>query len=99
MVSANTRLDSLHDLIKHKANVRVTCRTCDKVSVFDAQRFGRYCLLKCWNTQLEALACRLICSRCGARGAHLTATREKAGADPFPRGEQAWKRLLRALRG
>ena len=70
-VSANPRLDSLHDLIKHMANVRVTCRTCDKVSVFDAARFARYCHLRCWNQQLEALSGRLKCSRCGAQGGAL----------------------------
>jgi len=95
---ANTRLDQLSDLVKHRANVRVTCRTCDKVSVFDAARFARYCHLRCWNTQLEALAARLKCSRCGAQGGHLQATREQAGADPFPRGEHAWKLLFRRLR-
>ncbi len=67
-MAANTRLDSLSDLIKHKANLRATCRTCDKVSVLDARRFARYCLLRCWNSHLEALATRLVCSRCGARG-------------------------------
>lgn len=98
-MSANTRLDSLEHLIKHKANVRVTCRTCDKVSVIDARRFARCCMLRCWNDQLEALASRMHCARCGARGAHLKATREHAGPDPFPQGEQAWKRLFRSLRG
>ena len=98
-MSANTRLDSLSDLIKHKANLRVECRTCEKVSVIDASRFNRYCLLRCWNNQLEALAVRMMCSRCGARGAHVKATRAKPGPDPFPVGEQAWKRLFRSLRG
>jgi hypothetical protein len=77
----------------------VTCRTCDKVSVIDAQRFSRYCLLRCWNSQLEALATRFTCSRCGARGAHLKATRERPGPDPFPKGEYEWKRLFKSLRG
>ena len=54
-VSANTRRDSLSDLIKLKANLRVACRTCEKVSVIDASRFYRYCLLRCWNSQLEGL--------------------------------------------
>jgi hypothetical protein len=98
-VSANTRLDSLSDLMKHKANLRVTCRTCDKVSVIDAKRSARYCFLRCWNTHLEALVCRMICSQCGARGAHLKATRKRPGPDPFPRGEYNWKRLFRSLRG
>nr|WP_294168402.1 hypothetical protein [uncultured Sphingomonas sp.] len=98
-MSANTRLDSLSDLIKHKANLRVECRTCEKVSVIDAKRFNRYCLLRCWNNQLEALSVRLMCSGCGARGARVKATRAKPGPDPFPVGEQAWKRLYRSLRG
>ena len=71
-MSAATRLDSLSDLVKHKANLRVTCRTCEKGSVIDAHWFARYCLLRCWNSQLEALAPRLLCSRCGARGAHVS---------------------------
>ena len=92
-MSVDTRLDSLSDLIRQKANMRATCRTCGKVSVVDAQRFARYCLLRCWNTHLEALACRMICRQCPARGAYLKATRERAGPDAFPRGEYAWKRL------
>lgn len=98
-MSANTRLDSLSDLIKHKANLRVQCPTCDKVSVIDASRFARFCLLRCWNSQLEALAVRMMCSRCGARGAHVKATRARPGPDPFPREELEWKRLYRSLRG
>ncbi|MFC7537847.1 hypothetical protein ACFQPG_10790 [Sphingomonas sp. GCM10030256] len=97
-MGANTRLDGLSDLVKHKANLRVTCRTCDKVSVVDAQRFNRYCLLRCWNTQIEALGQRLVCSRCGARAPHLKATRERPGPDPFPKDERAWKLLFRRLR-
>lgn len=97
-MAANTRLDSLSDLIKHKANLRVTCRTCEKVSIVDAQRFSRYCLLRCWNAHLEALASRLVCKRCGARTSHLKATRARAGPDPFPISESGWKLLYRRLR-
>jgi len=97
-VAANTRLDSLSDLCRHKANLRVTCRTCDKVSVIDAERFNRYCLLRCWNTQLGQLGSRLVCSRCGARRSHLGPTRERAGSDPFPDDERGWKLLYRRLR-
>ena len=97
-MSANTRIDTLSDLIKHKSHVRVTCRTCDKVTVLDAVRLARYCLLRCWNTQLEALSNRLTCTRCGAKSPHLKATREAPGPDPFPRSEHAWKMLFRRLR-
>ena len=97
-MSANTRLDSLGDLAKHKANLRVTCRTCEKVSIIDAERFNRYCLLRRWNAQLEALGARLVCGRCGARAAHLRATPERAGPDPFPKDERGWKLLYRRLR-
>lgn len=97
-MAANTRLDSLSDLARHKANLRVTCRTCDKVRVLDAQRFDRYCLLRCWNTQLAALSNRLVCTRCGARGAYLKPTRERPGPDPFPSDERGWKLLYRRLR-
>lgn len=97
-MAANTRLDSLSDLARHKANLRVSCRTCNKVSVIDAARFNRYCLLRCWNTQLEQLGHRLVCSRCGARASWLKPTREHPGPDPFPRDERAWKLLYRRLR-
>jgi hypothetical protein len=97
-VAANTRLDSLSDLIRHNANLRATCRTCDRVSIINAQRFARYCLLRCWSSQLEALATRLVCSRCGARGSHVRATRQRAGPDPFPTNEHGWKLLYRRLR-
>jgi ribosomal protein S27AE len=97
-VGANTRLDSLHDLMRHKANLRVDCGTCSKVSVLDASRFARYCLLRGWNTQLETLYSRLTCGRCGARPARLRAVPARAGKDPFPNGEREWKRLYQRLR-
>ena len=97
-MAANTRLDSLSDFARHKANLRVTCRTCGKVGIIDAGRFARYCLLRCWNGYLEQLGHRLRCSRCGARSSHLKATRERAGPDPFPKDETEWKRLFRRLR-
>lgn len=97
-MAANTRLDSLSDLVRHKANLKVHCRTCDKVSILDADRFGRYCLLRGWNSQLQQLGHRLRCGRCGAKNSHLKATPERAGPDPFPRNEAAWKLLYRRLR-
>ena len=97
-MSANTRLDSLSDLVRHKANLRVQCRTCDKVSIIDASRFSQYCLLRRWNAYLEQLGYRLRCSRCGAKNSYLRATCEWALPDPFPTGEQGWKQLYRRLR-
>ena len=62
-VSANTRLDSLSDLTKHKTDLRVRGGPARKVSVIDARRFARHCLLRCWIRQMDVLAPRLICSR------------------------------------
>lgn len=98
-MSANTRLDSLHDLIKHEANLRVTCR-CGKQHVYDARRLCRYAMCRGWNTQLEALAFRLRCDRCNRRAPQLRAVMEPpTPADPFPRTEDEWKRLVKRLRG
>ncbi len=98
-MSANTRLDSLSDLIKHKANLLVIC-VCGKRHIYDAQRFNRYALCRVWNTQLESLRHRIRCDRCGRRGPQTKATPEPpTPADPFPRSEQAWKQLVRRLRG
>lgn len=97
-VSANTRLDSLHDLAKHKASLRIICRTCDKVRTFDAQRFARYCMLRGWNTQLASLSARLVCQQCGVRNVHLSVTPDRPGPEPFPKAEAEWKRLFRQLR-
>lgn len=58
-VAANTRLDSLNDLIRHKANLQVQCRTCAHTSIIDAARFARLCFLKTWNTQLGSWAAGL----------------------------------------
>jgi hypothetical protein len=97
-VSANTRLQSLHDLVKHKANLRVTCR-CGKVHVYDAARFCRYAMVRHWNTYLEALGHRIKCDQCGRRNPHLRAVPDPpTPADPFPRSEDEWKRLVRRLR-
>lgn len=98
-MSANTRLDSLHDLIKHKANLRVTC-PCGKFHIYDASRFARYALVKQWNTQLEALRHRIRCEACGRRGPHMRAVANPpTPADPFPQTEAEWKLLVRRLRG
>jgi hypothetical protein len=98
-VAANTRLDSLHDLIRHKANLRVTCQ-CGKVHVYDAVRFCRYAMVRMWNVQLEALRHRIKCDRCGRRGPHMRAVPDApTPADPFPRTEGEWERLSRRLRG
>lgn len=97
-MAANTRLDSLHDLVRNRASLKVQCRTCDNVSILDAARFARYCMLRRWNTQLEALGGRLACHRCGSRWSHLSATPAKPGPDPFPTSEAAWRQLYRRLR-
>lgn len=98
-MSANTRLDSLGDLIRHKANLAVECG-CGRRHVLDAVRFHRYALLKCWNTQLFTLRSNLKCIACGKQPARLRATPEPpTPADPFPHDERGWKLLQRRLRG
>lgn len=97
-MSANTRLDSLSDLIKHKANVLIAC-ACGRSHVLDARRLYRYALLRCWNTSLDALSVRLRCGACGRKPARIKASPEvPTPADPFPRTEAEWKRLQRRLR-
>lgn len=84
--------------MRHEANLGVRCR-CGNRHVVDAQRFARYCHLRRWNDQLEALVTRLACARCGGRPADLRATPDlPTPADPFPRDEPGWKRLQRRLR-
>ena len=97
-VAANTRLDSLHHLARNKASLRVECRTCDRVRLFDAERFARYCMLRGWNTQLASLSARLVCQQCGARHVRLSASPERPGPDPFPATEAGWRQLFRRLR-
>jgi ribosomal protein L44E len=97
-VAANIRFDDLHDLIRRKANLRVECGTCEKVTIIDARRFARFCLLRGWSTHLSLVGLRLLCSRCGARPSRVRATPEQAGPDPFPSTEQDWKQLFRRLR-
>jgi hypothetical protein len=99
-MSANTRLDSLSDLAKHKANLRVRCPECHAENVFDAARFNRFALLKGWNSQLGALAHHIRCRTCKRRGPYLSATPAPPTlADPFPRSEDGWKQLHRRMRG
>ena len=95
---ANTRLDSLHDLARHEASLRVECITCANTRWLDAERFARYCMLRGWNTQLASLGPRLRCSDCGAKNVRLTATRDAPCSDPFPKTEADWKQLFRGLR-
>lgn len=98
-MSANTRLDSLHDYIKHDANLQVTC-ACGKQHVYDAVRFCRYAMCRGWNTQLQALAYYIRCDRCGRRYPRCRAVKfPPTPADPFPRDEAGWTRLTRRMRG
>jgi hypothetical protein len=97
-VGANTRLDSLSDLARHRANLRVRCKTYNGVVVIDAGRFNRYCLLRRWNNQLAQLGVRLSCGGCGAPNVHLQATATPAGSDRFPKDEQGWRQLYRRRR-
>lgn len=97
-MSANSRLDSLSDLIKHQANLMLLCG-CGRVHVFDARRFNRYALLGGWNTQLGALGIHLKCGGCGKRPKLKATPEPPTPADPFPRTEAEWKRLHRRLRG
>lgn len=98
-MSANTRLDSLHDLIRHNANLQITC-LCGRQHIYDASRLCRYAMCRGWNEHLEALGYHLRCSACGKRGPHLKAVMQPpTPADPFPRSERDWKALIRRLRG
>jgi hypothetical protein len=98
-VAANVRLNSLHDLIRRKANLRVECGKCQRIAIMDAYRFARFCQIRGWNTQLSTLYARLRCSSCGSRPVHLSAYPGSAGPDPFPMNEDAWKHLFKRRRG
>jgi len=97
-VSANTRLNDLHDLARNKASLKIECRTCHNVRLFHAERFASFCMLRSWNPNLASLSTRLVCQQCGARNAHLSAVPDKPGSDPFPQSDAAWKQLHRRLR-
>lgn len=98
-MGANVRLDDLHDLIRHKANLLVICE-CGKQHIYDASRFCRYAMARSSNTYLAALGHRIRCDRCNRRHPRLRATAHPpTPADPFPRTEQEWKHLTRRLRG
>jgi hypothetical protein len=98
-VSANTRLDSLSDLIKHKANLQVDW-PCGRRHVFDAQRLNRYASLRGWNSQLFTMRAYLKCRCCRAMPDRLRATPEPPTPDdPFPRDERGWTALHRRMRG
>lgn len=97
-MAANTRLDSLSDLVKHEANLLVLCG-CGRAHVLDTSRLARNVMLRSSNNQLQALRTRLRCGACGRRPSHLKATPEKPTlADPFPRDERGWELLRRRLR-
>jgi hypothetical protein len=97
LMSANSRLDCLLDLIRLNANVHVECR-CGHISILSAERFNRYCLLRGWNTQLATLHYRLKCAACGQRPNWVKATNKPPGEDRFPTTEGAWRQLYRRMR-
>jgi hypothetical protein len=58
--------------------VRITCRQCQSSREVTPEALAR---IAGWSASLEALGSRMRCSRCGHKGAELTAV-----AVPRPRG-------------
>lgn len=94
-MSTNTRMDQVSGLIKHKANLQVTC-PCGATRVFDAERLCRCAPLQGWNTYLEALGHHSRCQKRRRRNPYLRpVTNPPTTADPFPHTEDRWKALWR----
>ncbi|MDH7641152.1 hypothetical protein [Sphingomonas oryzagri] len=96
------RFDRLSDFVRHEANVYAVCRRCDNSSVIEAVQLQRWFLCHNWNGEAEAIPRRLRCSACGARSPRvIPAPGQPTGPSRafFPPSEDAWKQLVRRLRG
>jgi len=98
----NKRFDRLSDFVRHEANVHALCRRCDHSSVIHAISLQRWFLCHNWNGELEMIPRRLRCSECGARSPRVIPTPGRPTGPSlafFPPNEDAWKQLVRRLRG
>lgn len=97
-MSANTRFETLEDVVRKDGNLRVQC-SCRHWHVFDGGRLSRWFRCHGWDTRMHMLRERLKCGRCGKRPERVRPTAEKPTArDPFPIDEQGWERLVKNLR-
>lgn len=94
----NVKIETLHDIVRHKGNLRVLCQ-CGHVGVVDAEKTARWYACHNWDLRIFALGRHLRCTRCRGRPKAWRATAEWPSApDRFPRSEREWAQLVRALR-
>lgn len=102
-MSANIRLDTLHDFGRHGFHIHLTCANgrCDHHGVVEAHLACRYFILMRFTTVIEAGALtHFYCTRCGAKAGRARPTvAEPTVTRFFPADERGWKLLQRRLRG
>lgn len=101
-MGANLKIETLGDIARRGHNLAVQCG-CGHSGVIDAAKMDRWYHCHCWPTQMNRLRDHLYCLRCGGRPTqvHLRVTtdRPNAARGRFPANEDAWRRLVRGLRG
>jgi len=98
-VGANTKIESLSDVLRHKMRLTAICR-CGHKATLDTEKLYRYYLVRGWDVRKHMLGDHICCSRCRSRPTELRVTHLLPdGPDWGPRTEDQWKALVKRMRG
>ncbi len=98
-MSANTRFETLGDVVWKRGNIAVGCSGCQRRAVISAEWLERVYAVHRWDRRFAFIGRRLRCSRCGARPDIVRVTHARPTLDRPPRTEAEWRRLAARLRG
>lgn len=68
---SNKRLDVVGDFIRHGYTLRVDCRGCGRLRVFDPIRIVELCQRNGWSRQTASVEQRFVCAKCGSKDVRL----------------------------
>lgn len=101
-MGANIKVETLGDIVRRQMNVDVTCG-CGHRGILDGAKLERWYACHMWSTRIDRVREHLYCLRCGGRPDSVrirpTSYAPTAAKGRFPANEDAWRRLVKGLRG
>lgn len=79
----NLKWDELSHFTSRQANLYAACFHCRRKAYFDAKALSQFFQSKGWRTNIETVASKLRCKRCGRPPSKLGPTRQ-LGNTPLP---------------
>lgn len=97
-MGANVKFETVNDLIKRQANLRVIC-SCGRSSVVDGKALARWYACHMFDLRFTFVRDHLRCSRCKGQPEEVRITAEHPTApNRFPQTEDQWGKLVKRLR-